>query len=224
MKMLTTGICFALMLGISAAGQEFAGFTDDFLTDHEADIIRLAQEPNERIKHYLHFARLRLELVNQALAKEQAGRSKLVHKNIDHYGRIIEAVDLVIDDAAVSNADLSKSMDLLATTEKEFLAKLETIQQSPADDQWAYEFVLEDAIEITRDSMELALEDLGDRRRRIVEADTREEKERRAMMTPERRKEVDQAKQEEAKKESESKTKRPTLLKPGEKLGSPREK
>ena len=211
----------ALLLSVSVSAQDFGGFTDDFLTDYEADIIRAAQEPNERITHYLHFARLRLELVSQALKKEEAGRSKLIHRNIEHYGRIIETIDLVIDDAAVDKADLTESMALLAEAEKEFLARLEAIQENPADDLWAYEFVLEDAIDITRDSMELAVEDLGDRASRIVEAEVEEEKERRTMMTPERRKDVEQVKEQEAKKEAEDKGKRPTLLKPGEKLGEP---
>ena len=221
MTRLATGLGCALLLGVSLVAQDFGGFTDDFLTDHEADVIRETQEPNERIKQYLHFARLRLELVTQALGKAGAGRSKLIHRNLEHYGRIIETIDVVIDDAAAGKAALSKGMALLAETEKEFLARLQGIQENPADDLWAYEFVLEDAIDITRDSMELALEDLGDRGRRIVEADAREEKERRAMMTPERRKEVDEVKQEQAKKESDHKTRRPTLLKPGEKLGEP---
>ena len=112
-------------------------------------------------------------------------------------------------------------MTLLAEGEKEFLARLEGIKENPADDVWAYEFVLEDAIDITRDSMELALEDLGERARRIVEAEVEEEKERRTMMTPERRKEVEQVKEQEAKKEAEDKGKRPTLLKRGRNSASP---
>ena len=211
--------CCVLLLSVPVSAQDFGGFTDDFLTDHEADIIRVAQEPSKRIGHYLHFARLRLELVTQALRKEKAGRSKLIHRNLEHYGRIIETIDLVIDDAAVDKADLSKGMALLVENEEGFLAWLEQIQENPAQDLWAYEFVLEDAIDITRDSLELALEDLGDRGRRIVEADAKEEKERRVMMTPERRKDVEEVKE----KEAEYKGKHPTLLKPGEKIGEPRQ-
>ena len=243
----------ALLLSVSASGQDFGGFTDDFLTDHEIDIIRDAQEPNERITHYLHFARLRLELVSQSLQKKEAGRSKLVHRNLNHYGRIIETIDMVIDDAAVDEADLTESMTLMAESEKEFLARLEAIQENPDDDVWAYEFVLEDAIDITRDSMELAVEDLEDRGRRILEAEAEEEEKRRVMMEPERVKEVDDVKEHAdgsqkadgneqavgteqavgdqqpveaervAKKEAKPKSKAPTLLRPGEKIRKPGE-
>ena len=49
----------------------------DFLTDHEVDVIREAQEPNLRITHYLHFATLRLELVRQQLGAKSLGVPRL---------------------------------------------------------------------------------------------------------------------------------------------------
>jgi hypothetical protein len=204
--------------------QDYLGGDRDFLTPHEADLIRVAQEPNDRIEQYLHFARLRLELVRQTLLKEDLARSKLIHKNLEEYGRIIEAMDLVIDDAAADKIDVSFGLGTLAEQAKEFLATLEKIQEEPADDSWAYQFVLEDSIEITRDSMELAAEDLGDRGRRIAEADAEQKAKRRTLMTPERRKDVAKT---EAKQEAESKERsknRPTLLKPGETLSEPRKR
>lgn len=207
-----------LLLSFPLAGQDLLGGRRDFLKDHEADLIRENQEPNNRIGQYLHFARLRIELVRQALLKEDAGRSKLIHRNIDEYGRIIEAIDLVIDDAAADQEDLGTALETLAEREKEFLSALERIRENPADDLWTYEFVLEDAIEITRDSMELALEDLGDRGRRILEADVKEKERQRALMTPERRKDVEKVEKKAQIEEQEQKSKRPTLLKPGETL------
>src|SRR5690606_33438313 len=79
-------------------GQEIL-ITKDFLTEFEADQIRLAQDPNERIPAYLQFAQLRLALVDQLLAKDELGRGAKVHDNISELARIIEAVDMVVDDA-----------------------------------------------------------------------------------------------------------------------------
>ncbi|HUG80220.1 MAG TPA: hypothetical protein VML01_01055 [Bryobacterales bacterium] len=224
MKHLGVLLCILLTAGLALLpAQDFLGGGRDFLTPHEADLIRVAQEPNERIEQYLHFARLRIELVRQTLLKDDAARSKLIHQNLEEYGRIIEAVDLVVDDAAADKIDVTKGLGLLAEQEKEFLAVLEKIQEEPADDSWAYEFVLEDSIEITRDSVELAKEDLGDRGRRIAEADADEKARQRTLMTPERQKDMAKAerKVEEAKQKETSK--RPTLLKPGEDLSKPRE-
>ncbi|MDE0167637.1 MAG: hypothetical protein OXL36_21255 [Bryobacterales bacterium] len=218
MKTLGVLLVAALLASIPLAGQDLLGGRRDFLTDHEADLIRVNQEPEHRIGQYLHFARLRIELVRQALLREDAGRSKLIHRNIEEYGRIIEAIDFVIDDAAADQVDLADTLKTLAEREKEFLAALERILENPAGDHWTYEFVLEDAIEITRDSMELTLEDLGDRGRRILEADAREKKRQRALMTPERRKDVEKLEKKVQTEEQEQKSKSPTLLKPGETL------
>jgi len=218
MKTLGVLLVAALLASIPLAGQDLLGGRRDFLTDHEADLIRVNQEPEHRIGQYLHFARLRIELVRQALLREDAGRSKLIHRNLEEYGRIVEAIDFVIDDAAADQVDLADTLKTLAEREKEFLAALERIRENPTDDHWTYEFVLEDAIEITRDSMELTLEDLGDRGRRILEADAREKKRQRALMTPERRKDVEKLEKKVQTEEQEQKSKSPTLLKPGETL------
>ncbi len=225
MKHLGVLLCLVLTAGFFLLpAQDYLGGERDFLTPHEADLIRVAQEPNERIEQYLHFARLRLELVRQTLLKKDLARSKLIHQNLEEYGRIIEAMDLVIDDAAADKIDVSVGLGILAEHGKEFLATLEKIQEEPADNSWAYEFVLEDSIEITRDSMELAMEDLGDRGRRIAEADAAEKAKRRTLMTPERRKDVAKAEAKAEAKNTERSRKRPTLLKPGETLSKPGER
>ena len=220
MKQLGVLLCILAFAGAALLpAQDYLGGGRDFLTPHEADLIREKQEPNERIEQYMHFARLRLELVRQTLTKEDAARSKLIHRNLEEYGRIIEAADLVVDDAAADKIDVSEGLGFITELGKESLATLMGIQENPPDDSWAYEFVLEDSIEITRDSMELAAEDLGDRGRRIVEADAADRKKQQTLMTPERRKDMAKVEQKQ-KAEKEARTsKRPTLLKPGEELG-----
>lgn len=192
----------------------------DFLTEFEADQIRLAQDPNDRIPAYLQFARLRMALIDQLLAKEELGRGVKVHDNISEVGRIIEAVDMVIDDALLRDADLTKTITPLLNAEREFLSRLEAIQDEDPDDLWRYEFVLEDAIDILEDSIEITSADLAARKDGLIEADGAEKAAREKTMSPERREETQQIEQEEKKEEEKRERKRPSLLKKGESLPS----
>ena len=212
-----------LFLGLTlstaaARAQEYFG-ERDFLTQHEIDLIREAQEPDKRIESYLHFAELRLELVRQLMAKESDDRGAQIHRNLDELGRILEAVDMVIDDALVRDIDIQESISPLVERQKVLLAYLEEVQETEPDDLWRYEFVLEDAIDIARDSIEISEADLGDRKRDILEDDEAERAAREKLMTDTRRQEVDKAKGKEERKQGEFERKRPSLLKEGETLG-----
>ena len=184
----------------------------DFLTADEVDQVRLAQEPNERLKLYVGFAQSRLSLIEQAVAQEKAGRSKLIHDLLEDFTRIIEAIDTVSDDALKRKQDLSAGLKIVADANKDMLGRLEKVRESAPKDMARYEFVLDNAIETTRDSGELALRDAGTR---SVEVQTRAKKEleeREANMRPEEVK----AKRVEEKKAEESKRKIPTLRRKGE--------
>jgi hypothetical protein len=212
-------LAVALLVGASAFGQEIL-VTKDFLTEFEADQIRLAQDPNERIPAYLQFAKLRLALVDQLLAKVELGRGAKVHDNLSQLGRIIEAVDMVVDDALLRDADISKTITPLLNTERELLGRLEAIQETDPDDLWRYEFALEDAIYILEDSIEITSEDLVTRKNELIEADDAERAAREKTMSQQRREEVQQVEQERQKEETERERKRPSLLKKGETLPS----
>ena len=203
---------------LPALAQEFPSGRD-FLTDYEADVLRDRQEFKDRIEAYVKFAALRIELVEQFLETEEAGRGAKVHRSLKEYGSIIQAVDDVIDDALIRNRKMDGALGDLLAAEARFSSRLAAIAAEPAADAWRYEFVLEDAISITRDSMELLAEDLGDRKRAVLVGEEAEKRRQKESMAPERRREVEQARQQEDAAAAERKRKRPTLLKPGEKLG-----
>ena len=184
----------------------------DFLTADEADQVRLAQDPNDRLKLYLHFAKQRLDLIQQAVAQEKAGRSKFLHDLLEDYTQVIEAIDTVTEDALKRSADVSLGVKAVSDTEKEMLAQLEKIRDSQPKDIARYQFVLEQAIETTRDSQEMAMQDLAGRAQEVLAKEKQIKKEREELMDV---RDV-QAKRAEEKKEEEQKRKVPTLRRKGE--------
>lgn len=193
------------------------GQDHDFLTPNEVAQIREAQDPNDRLTLYVHFARMRMDLIEQYLAKEKPGRSVFIHDNLEDYSQIIEAMDSVADDALRHNRAIDKGMLLVLDAEKEFLDKLTKIQDSDPKDLDRYKFVLTEAIDTTSDSRELSMEDSAKRTAELAAQDSKEKKERDAM-TP--AKEVKDRKQA-AQTEDDKKKKTPSLYRPGEKPQNP---
>ena len=185
----------------------------DFLTADEVDQVRETQEPNERLKLYLNFAKQRIAMVEQLLSKEKAGRSATIHEALDEYNKIIEAIDTVSDDAMRRKIAIDAGAGDVAKAEKDFLVKLEKIKALKTRDYSRYEAVLANAIENTEVSMELAGTDSSARSRDLLTKDQREKKEREALMTPAERAEK---KAEEVKEAAKPARKAPTLRRKGE--------
>jgi hypothetical protein len=188
----------------------------DFLTEDEIERVRLAQEPNERLKLYTTLARQRVDQLDQLFAKEKAGRSILIHDLLEQYAKIIEAIDIVADDALRRGAVLEEGMKLAIDAEKKMLAKLEKFAGAEARDASRYEFALQTAIDTTKDSIEMGEEDLGSRAKRAVVAAETEKKQREEAMTPQ---ELEEKKATEKKLSEDPKLKGrkpPTLRKKGE--------
>jgi len=187
----------------------------DFLTPDEVERIREAQEPNLRLTLYANYATQRLDLLKQLFAKEKPGRSILIYNQLDQYTKIIEAIDVVADDALRRKLDLTLGITEVAKAETKMLAELEKFAASEPKDVARYEFVLKTAIETTQDSLEISQQDLKDRSRTVTERDVTQRKERDALLTTEDKKEKEAAEKKSG--ETERKTRKaPTLRKKGE--------
>ena len=199
--------CLLIALSLTAIAQD-----RDFLTPDEADRVREVQDPNDRLKLYIHFAKQRIDLLKQTLAKEKPGRSIFVHDTLEDYTRIIEAIDTVTDDALKRKVDVVLGVQVVADAETELLEELKQILSKPPKDFQRYEFVLKQAVETTQDSLELSQLDLKDRTRDVTERDTKERAKREEMMSTEEIK----AKRAAEKTQVEQKKKGPTLRRKGE--------
>jgi hypothetical protein len=193
-----------------AAGQS----KHDFLTADEANQVRNVQEPNERLVLYLHFARQRLDQVNQLLAKDKAGRSALIHDLLDDYTKIMDAIGTVSDDAVRRHLDIAKGDASVALETRAMLEQLQKIQDSAPKDITRYDFSLTQAIDATSDNQDNAHLSSQDRAAEIAEQAKKEKAEQRANMTPEQKAQAQAADD----KKAEEKKKAPSLLRPGEAL------
>ena len=151
----------ALLLTLLAAMPAWAD--RDFLTPNEVDQVREVQEPNERLRLYVVFARQRVDVLKTIFAQEKAGRSALIHDTLEDYAKIIEAIDTVADDALKRKVDISLGMGEVAKAEKELAAELHKFSDSQPKDLARYKFVLEQAIETTEDSADLSSSNLQER-------------------------------------------------------------
>lgn len=199
----------ALLLVLPLAAQK------DFLTADEADQVREAQETNERLKLYLKFAKLRVDLLQQLVAKEKPGRSVLIHDTLDEFTKIIEAIDTVSEDALKRKMDITLGMVAVANAESELAGNLRKIADMKLKDSARYQFALDQAIETVQDSLDASTQDLKARGSAVAEKLAKEKKDREAVMSPQ---DLASQKQREAKKAEEEKKQRkaPTLRKKGE--------
>jgi hypothetical protein len=187
----------------------------DFLTPNEVDQVREAQEPNARLTLYVHFAAQRIDLLKQYLAKDKPGRSIFIHNTLEDYNNIIEAIDMVSDDALKHHAVIDQGTIAVLNAEKSFIAELQKIKDAPPRDYERYRFQLDQAIATTSDSHDLAMEDNNKRSGELTAAEEKERKEREASMPTAEAKQRKQEREDQS--EEGQKKKIPSLLKPGEK-------
>jgi hypothetical protein len=130
----------------------------DYLSALEADKIRDAETPNERIKLFLNFADDRLKKFQYELEHPSATNHEILLNSLmnAYAGCIDDAADLI--QLGIEKQDnIRQGIDMMAARSKEFLDTLQKLSANGPERE-LYKENLDDAIEGTRDAMNEALE------------------------------------------------------------------
>ena len=156
MKMRARGVVCGWLAVLLAAGglAPVRGQKKDYLSELEADKIREAQTPAERIKLFVTFAAERLRKFQYELERPSADRRRAETLNslLNGYtGCLDDAIELV-ELGVEKQSDIRKGLEEIQKRSPEFLKYLQGLAESGAERE-KYQSHLEDAIEATQDAI-----------------------------------------------------------------------
>ena len=125
----------------------------DYLSDLEADKIRDAETPNERVTLYMTFAEDRLKKFQYELEHPSPNKHReMLNYLMNSYGGCIDDAADVIQVSLGKQENIRQGIDLMANKAKGFLETLLKIQKD-GPEQDLYKDNLDDAIEGTQDAI-----------------------------------------------------------------------
>jgi hypothetical protein len=142
---------FAALFMISAAHGQ--AVQKDYLTPLEADKIRDAETPNERIKLFLQYADDRLKKFQYELDHPAASRhAEMLNYLMNSYVGCVDDASDLIQEGIEKQQNVRAGVDLMASKAKEFLEVLKKISAEGKESD-IYKPNLDDAIEGTQDAI-----------------------------------------------------------------------
>jgi hypothetical protein len=127
----------------------------DYLTDAEADKIRDAETPSDRIKLFISFADDRLKKFQYELtrATPEARRSEILNGLLNAFSGCVDDAADQIEVAKDKQMNINGALKLMESKTKDYLAALEKIQESGGPQLDEYRDTLQDAIDGTKDAL-----------------------------------------------------------------------
>jgi hypothetical protein len=155
----TSGKLARLMLGLSLLSTVWAQRRRDPLNPVEADQLRdAAQEPAERLKLYIEFARTRLASLEQMRADPKVtNRPQQTHDRLQNFLDVYDELNDNIDTFVGRKADLRKPLKTVIDADTEFQAKLRALKSSldaSKDETKEYDFLLTSVVETVDSSLQ----------------------------------------------------------------------
>ncbi len=140
----------ALMVTLPARAQRPE---KDYLSDLEADKIRDADTPNERVTLFLTFAEDRLKKFQYELEHPSPNKHKeMLNYLMNSYGGCVDDAADLIQVALGKQENIRQGIDLMATKAKEFLTILQKFANEGPELE-IYKDNLDDALEGTQDAL-----------------------------------------------------------------------
>jgi hypothetical protein len=125
----------------------------DYLSDIEADKIRDAETPNERVKLFLLFADDRLKKFQYELEHPSPNKhTEMLNYLMNSYGGCVDDAADLIQVSLSKQENIRQGIDLMATKAKEFLVVLQKFAAEGPELE-IYKENLDDAIEGTQDAL-----------------------------------------------------------------------
>jgi hypothetical protein len=126
----------------------------DYLTEIEADKIREAVEPADRIKLFVEFADDRLKKFQYELNRQVPDRRRVEMLNnlMNGYAGCVDDAADQIGIARERQADIRSALKLMKSKTKEFLEVLENLEHGGRDLE-TYKDTLDDAVDATKDAI-----------------------------------------------------------------------
>lgn len=148
---LSAGLIFTVA---SARAANPAAQKKEYLTESEADKIREAVEPGERIKLYISFAEDRLKKFQYELTRQTPDRRRgeMLNSLMNDYAGCIDDATDQIGLAREKQADIRASLKIFKSKGKDFSDALQKLDQGGPEFD-TYKDTLEDAIESTKDAL-----------------------------------------------------------------------
>jgi hypothetical protein len=143
-------VAFVSVLALSCAAQRPE---KDYLSSLEADKIRDAETPNEKVKLFLTYAEDRLKKFQYELAHPAlANHAEILNGLMNAYQSCVDDAADLLQLGLEKQQNVRPGVDLMAAKTKEFLDVLQKIQVDAVEID-TYKNNLDDAIEGTTDAM-----------------------------------------------------------------------
>ncbi|MGH9714730.1 MAG: hypothetical protein ACRD5M_15665 [Candidatus Acidiferrales bacterium] len=126
----------------------------DYLSESEADKIREAETPDQRIRIFMEFAEDRLKKFQYELTRKvpERRRSEVLNGLLNGYAGCVDDAADQIDVAREKQADIRSALKLMKSKGQQFLDVLEKLDQGGPEFD-TYKDTLEDAVEGTKDAL-----------------------------------------------------------------------